>query len=151
MRKERTHSPPIFQGHEPMSLDMIAAAWAPRLLSLLRLMAGLFFMEHGTQKLLGFPVPPASGAPAMGSLLWVGGIIELGCGLLIAIGFFTRPAAFLASGMSAAAYFLFHAPRSFFPVVNGGELAALYCFVFLYLCAAGPGPWSLDAKAGRGA
>lgn len=134
-----------------MSLDTIAATWAPRLLSLLRLMAGLLFMQHGTQKLLGFPSLPPSGAPAMGSLLWFGGIIELSCGLLIAVGLFTRPAAFLASGMSAAAYFLFHAPRSFFPVVNGGELAALYCFVFFYLSAAGPGPLSLDARMGRGA
>lgn len=134
-----------------MSLDTIAATWAPRLLSLLRLMAGLLFMQHGTQKLLGFPSLPPSGAPVMGSLLWFGGIIELSCGLLIAIGLFTRPAAFLASGMSAAAYFLFHAPRSFFPVVNGGELAALYCFVFFYLSAAGPGPLSLDARMGRGA
>ena len=132
-----------------MSLTAAVSAWSPRLLSVLRLMAGLLFMQHGTQKLLGFPNLPANGAPAMGSLLWFGGIIELSCGLLIAIGLLTRPAAFLASGMCAAAYFLFHAPRSFFPIINVGELAALYCFVFLYFCAAGPGPWSVDAKLGR--
>lgn len=132
-----------------MSLVTLASSWSPRLLSLMRLMAGLLFMQHGTQKLLGIPNFPANGAPPMGSLLWIGGLIELGCGLLIAIGLLTRPAAFLASGMCAAAYFLFHAQRSFFPIVNQGELAALYCFVFLYLAAAGPGPWSVDAKLGR--
>ena len=133
-----------------MSLNGLTATWAPRLLSLMRLMAGLLFMQHGTQKLLGIPTFPANGAPALGTLLWFGGIIELVGGLLIAIGLFTRPAAFLASGMCAAAYFLFHAQRNFFPIVNQGELAALYCFVFLYLAAAGAGPWSLDAKLGRG-
>ena len=132
-----------------MSISTVAAAWSPRLLSVLRLMAGLLFMQHGTQKLLGFPNFPANGAPGVGSLLWFGGIIELVCGILIAIGFLTRPAAFLASGMCAAAYFLFHAQRSFFPILNGGELAALYCFVFLYLAATGAGPWSVDAKLGR--
>ncbi len=132
------------------SADM-GRLWAPRCLSLLRLMAGLFFMQHGTQKLLGFPTFPANGAPAMGTLLWFGGVIELGGGLLIAIGLFTRPAAFLASGMAAFAYFLFHSGRGFFPILNGGELAALYCFVFLYLAAAGPGPLSVDAiMGGRG-
>lgn len=133
-----------------MSFTTFASTWSPRLLSLMRLMAGLLFMQHGTQKLLGFPNLPANGAPAMGSLLWFGGIIELTCGFLIAIGFVTRPAAFLASGMCAAAYFLFHAQRSFFPIINAGELAALYCFVFLYISAAGPGPLSVDAKFGRG-
>lgn len=132
-----------------MSLANLTAAWSPRLLSVMRLMAGLLFLQHGTQKLLGFPTFPANGAPAMGSLLWFGGIIELVCGLLIAIGLLTRPAAFLASGMCAAAYFLFHAQRNFFPILNGGELAALYCFVFLYLAATGAGPWSVDAKLGR--
>jgi putative oxidoreductase len=127
----------------------LGSVWAPRLLSVLRIMAGLMFMQHGTQKLLGFPTLPAGGQPAMGTLLWFGGIIELVGGLLIAIGFFTRPAAFLASGMAAAAYFIFHASRSFYPVVNAGELAALYSFVFLYISAAGPGPWSVDALTGR--
>lgn len=129
--------------------EAIGAPWAGRLLSVMRLMAGLLFMQHGTQKLLGIPNYPASGAPPMGSLLWFGGIIELVCGLVIAIGLLTRPAAFLASGMCAAAYFLFHVQRNFFPILNGGELAALYCFVFLYIAAAGPGPLSVDARLGR--
>ena len=128
----------------------IGGAWAPRLHSVMRLMAGLLFMEHGTQKLLGIPNYPASGAPGIGTLMWFGGIIELTCGALIAIGFLTRPAAFLASGMCAAAYFLFHVSRGIFPILNGGELAALYCFVFLYLAAAGAGPWSVDAHLPRG-
>ena len=132
-----------------MTTADLGGRWAPRLHSVMRLMAGLLFMEHGTQKLLGFPSYPASGAPAIGTLLWVGGIIELTCGFLIAIGLLTRPAAFLASGMCAAAYFIFHAPKSFFPIVNGGELAALYSFVFLYLAAAGAGPWSVDARLPR--
>lgn len=127
----------------------IGSVWAPRLLSILRIMAGLLFLQHGAQKLLGFPVPPANGQPAMGTLLWFGGIIELVGGALIAIGFFTRPVAFLASGMTAVAYFFFHASRSFYPIVNAGELAALYSFVFLYLAAAGAGPWSVDAAMGR--
>ncbi|WP_375459186.1 DoxX family protein [uncultured Enterovirga sp.] len=127
----------------------IGSVWAPRLLSVLRIMAALLFMQHGTQKLLGFPNMPANGQPAMGTLLWFGGVIELVGGALIAIGFFTRPAAFIASGMAAVAYFLFHAGRGFFPVMNGGELAALYCFVFLYIAAAGPGPWSVDATMSR--
>ncbi len=118
------------------------------MLSVLRIMAGLLFMQHGTQKLLGFPVPSPNGTPAMFSLLWVGGVIELVGGALLAIGLFTRPVAFLASGMCAAAYFLFHT-SSFYPIVNRGELAALYCFVFLYLAAAGPGPWSVDAMMRR--
>ncbi|MDB5589921.1 DoxX family protein [Enterovirga sp.] len=127
----------------------IGSRWAPHLLSILRIMAGLLFMQHGTQKLLGFPVPPGSGMPAMGSLLWFGGIIELVGGALLTIGLLTRPVAFLASGMCAFAYFMFHAHRNFFPIVNQGELAALYSFVFLYFVAAGPGPWSVDARMGR--
>lgn len=133
-----------------MSANALALAWAPRLLSVLRLMAGLLFAEHGTQKLLAFPAPYPSGTPGIGSLIWVSGVIELVCGLLIAAGFLTRPAAFLASGMCAVGYFMAHAPRGFFPILNGGETIILYCFVFLYLAAAGAGPWSVDAKLGRG-
>ena len=124
------------------------AAWAPRVLSLLRIMAGLMFMAHGIQKLLGFPAPPPNGVPAAMSLLWVGGAIELVGGFLIALGLFTRPVAFLASGLCAAAYFMFHG-SSFYPIMNRGELAALYCFVFLYFVFAGPGPWSVDAVLRR--
>lgn len=127
----------------------IGSVWAPRLLSVLRIMAALLFIQHGAQKLFGFPVAPPRGMPELGSLLWFGAIIELVGGALIAVGFFTRPVAFLASGMCAAAYFLFHAGRGFYPIVNQGELVALYCFVFLYISAAGPGPWSVDAMMGR--
>lgn len=123
--------------------------WAPRMLSLLRIVSGLIFMEHGTQKFLAFPAPMEPGGPPPGSLGWYAGIVELVAGLLIALGLFTRPAAFLASGTMAVAYWYAHAPQNFFPVNNGGDAAILYCFVFLYLVFAGPGPWSLDAKRGR--
>ncbi|MDO9499163.1 DoxX family protein [Falsiroseomonas sp.] len=120
------------------------APYAPQLLSVLRIMAGLLFLAHGTQKLLGFPA--GGGSPAMMSLGWFAGVIEIVTGILITIGLFTRPAAFLASGTMAFAYFIAHAPRDFFPVNNGGDAAILYCFVFLYFAAAGAGPWSVDAS-----
>lgn len=130
-----------------MNLDAISSAWAPRLLSLLRIMAGLLFLEHGTQKLFGFPVRMGGGgAPAMLSLIWVAAVLETVGGALIVLGLFTRPVAFLLSGQMAVAYFMAHAPKSPFPALNGGDAAILFCFVFLYLAAAGPGPWSLDAQ-----
>lgn len=135
-----------------MDFREIETTWAPRVLSILRIMVGLLFMSHGIQKHLGFPVPPGFGQPAFGTLLWFGGIIEIVCGLLVAIGLLTRPAAFVASGMCAFAYFLFHAGRSFYPIVNMGELAVVYTFVFLYLAFAGAGIWSVDAilrRSGR--
>ena len=133
-----------------MTRTEFETVWAPRLLSLLRIMAALLLLQHGTQKLLGFPAFPAGrSAPAMMTLGWFAGIIELVCGTLIAIGLFTRPAAFLASGFTAVAYWMVHAGQNFYPILNGGELAALYCFVFLYLSAAGPGPWSADAAMRR--
>ena len=116
--------------------------WEPRVLSIVRIMVGLLFMEHGTAKLLGFPT--AAMAPAMFSLLWFAGVIEMVGGALVALGLFTRPVAFLLSGEMAIAYFRAHAPRSFFPFLNGGDLAVLYCFIFLYLAVAGGGSWSLD-------
>ncbi|MEX2518586.1 MAG: DoxX family protein [Paracoccaceae bacterium] len=122
-------------------------SWAPRALSALRIVSGLIFMAHGTQKLLGFPITES--APAAFSLSWTAGVIELVCGALIAVGFLTRPTAFLASGLMAFAYWIAHAPRDFFPVNNGGDAAILYCFVFLYLVFAGPGPWSVDAMRSR--
>jgi len=128
-----------------MNLDAIATAWAPRLLSVLRIMSGLLLLQHGTGKLLKFPagvVPPNFSIATMPGYA---GIIEFVCGILLVIGLFSRPAAFLASGMTAVAYFMAHAPQGFFPILNRGELAVLYCFVFLYIAAAGPGPWSLDA------
>jgi len=122
----------------------LQSVWAPRLLSILRIVAALIFMEHGTQKLLGFPVSERA-APELLSLSGIAGILELVGGALLVLGLFTRPVAFILSGEMAVAYWMAHAPQSFFPVNNGGDAAILYCFVFLYLFAAGGGPWSLDA------
>jgi len=122
---------------------MDIASWSPRMLPVLRIMTGLLFLEHGTQKLFAFP-PPANPGPALFSLLGVQGIIELVGGTLLALGFLTRPVAFVLAGDMAVAYFMRHAPRDFFPALNGGKLAILYCFVFLYLFVAGGGVWSVD-------
>jgi len=121
--------------------------YAPRLLSVLRIMTGLQFLEHGTQKLFSFPTR-AFPAPELTSLLGVQGCLEVVGGLLIIVGLFTRPVAFILSGNMAIGYFMFHSPKSFFPALNGGDAAILFCFVFLYLAAAGGGPWSVDAKRG---
>ena len=125
-----------------MNTDQLQAVWAPRILSVLRIVAALIFFEHGTQKLLGFP--PTPNPPAFLSLSWIAGALELVGGALLLVGLFTRPVAFVLSGEMAFAYWIAHAPRSFFPVLNGGDAAILYCFVFLYLAAAGPGAWSID-------
>ncbi len=122
-------------------------AWAPRVLSILRIVAALIFMLHGTQKLLGFP--PSDHMPPIMSLFWIAGLLELVGGALLLIGLFTRPVAFLLSGEMAFAYFIGHAPQNLFPSLNGGDAAILYCFVFLYLVFAGPGPWSVDASRDR--
>ena len=124
-----------------MTMDI--ASWSPRMLSVLRIMTGLLFLEHGTQKLFAFP-PPANPGPALFSLLGVQGIIELVGGTLLALGFLTQPVAFVLAGDMAVAYFMRHAPRDFFPALNGGKLAILYCFVFLYLFVAGGGVRSVD-------
>jgi putative oxidoreductase len=129
-----------------MTMDI--ASWTSRMLSVLRIVTGLLFLEHGTQKLLGFPASPNPG-PALFSLLGVQGILELAGGFLILIGFFTRPVAFILAGDMAVAYFMAHAPRGFFPTLNGGQLAILYCFVFLYLVFAGAGTWSVDEQLAR--
>jgi putative oxidoreductase len=116
--------------------------------SLLRAMTGALFMQHGLQKLFGLllsPDRPWNGAPDVLSQMWFAGVLELFGGALILLGLFTRPVAFLLAGQMAVAYFQSHAPRSFFPVLNGGEHTVLFCFVFLYLFAAGAGPASLDA------
>jgi putative oxidoreductase len=123
----------------------IPATWAPRLLSLLRIVVALGFIEHGTSKFFGLPPFPMPLNP----LLYVAGTLELVGGALILLGLFTRPVAFILSGQMAVAYFMAHAPQGFFPANNGGEAAMLYTFVFLYLAAAGAGPWSLDAFRGR--
>ena len=119
----------------------------PELRSLLRMVAAAMFILFGTSKLFAFPVgmPPNGGTAAFGTEIWIGGALEVFGGALLLVGLFTRPVAFVLSGEMAVAYFQFHFPRGFWPSVNGGVAAAIYCFVFLYLSAAGPGPWSLDA------
>ncbi len=111
--------------------------------ALLRIVTGLIFLEHGTMKLFGFP-PGGNPQPPVGSFFWVGGVMELVGGLLIVIGLFTRPVAFLLAGEMAVAYWLVHAPQSPYPAVNMGDAAILFCFVFLFLAAAGSGPWAVD-------
>lgn len=131
-----------------MSRTDTLAVWAPRALAVLRIVAALIFLEHGTQKLLGFPDGERAGV-AFGTLSWWAGAIELVTGALLVIGLFTRAAAFIASGEMAVAYWMAHAPQNFFPVNNGGDAAILYCFVFLYLVFAGPGAWSIDGSRRR--
>ena len=120
------------------------SSWSPRILSILRLVAGFLMIWHGSQKLFGLPIalPPE----AEGPLIVIAGVIEFFGGLLILVGLFTRPAAFLMSGLMAAAYFMAHAPSGFLPIVNQGELAAIYSFLYLYFAFAGGGDWSLDAS-----
>ena len=132
-----------------MELSDRLCAWAPRILSILRMAAALLFMQHGTMKLLDFPPSGDSNETEIMSLSGVAGILELFGGALLLVGLYTRPVAFILSGLMAFAYFLAHAPRGFFPILNGGELAALYCFVFFYLAFAGGGAWSLDALRRR--
>ena len=122
----------------------------PILLSVLRIVVGLLFLEHGAQKLLGFPPGAHMPMPAPLTLIWFSGLIELVGGALIAFGLFTRSVAFICAGEMAVAYFMVHAPKSFFPAVNMGEAAMLYCFIFLYLAAAGGGAWSADRAMGKG-
>ncbi len=134
-----------------MPAPTLLTARTPIALSILRIVTGLIFLEHGTQKFLGFPGGDHAGSGlALDNMGAFAGIIEGVAGLLIALGLFTRPAAFIASGTMAVAYWMVHAPQNFFPVNNGGDAAILYCFVFLYLFFAGPGPWSIDAVRGGG-
>ena len=119
--------------------------WAPFSLSLLRIVVGLLFLQHGLVKLFAFPMPYPN-PPAVGTLIWYQGIIEIVGGVLLVLGLLTRLTAFILSGDMAVAYFMSHAPRSFYPIQNAGNLAILYCFVFLYLAFSGPGPLSVDAK-----
>jgi len=124
--------------------------YEPYVYAVLRIITGLLFLSHGTSKLLGFPPSGMPGKIAVGSLPWFSGVIELICGLLITIGLFTSIAAFIASGEMAVAYFMAHAPHGFHPLQNKGELAVIYCFVFLYMWTRGSGPVSLDAAFRRG-
>ena len=133
--------------------DVLNTTWAPRALAALRIVAGVLFLAHGVVKLWGFPEGAQPGEVPLLSLFGVGAVLEVVGGLLLILGLFTRPAAFIVSGEMAVAYFLFHAPSSPFPAVNGGDAAILFSFVFLYLFTAGPGAWSLDGvlKARRAA
>jgi len=122
--------------------------YSAQLLSVLRVMSALLFLQHGTTKYLGFPLTKMSGASPM-TMSGAAGLIELVGGVLLALGLFTRPVAFILSGTMAVGYFYAHAPRAFYPILNMGELAVLYCFVFLYIAAAGGGAWSIDRIRSR--
>jgi putative oxidoreductase len=124
------------------------ARWQPQILALLRIVTGLLFLEHATQKFFGFPTPFPLPGP-LPPMLVAAGVIELVGGILITLGLFTRLAAFVAAGEMAAAYFIGHFPKGFWPAVNMGEAAILYCFIFLYIAAAGPGAWSVDGARMR--
>ncbi len=124
-----------------------AARYAPYVLSIVRIVAALLFFEHGTSRLFGWPSPLPT--PALLSMYWFAGAIELVGGALLALGLFTRPVALIMSGEMAFAYFISHAPAGFFPILNRGDAAILYCFIFLYIAFAGGGPWSVDALMGR--
>jgi len=124
------------------TINVWFAGLAPYLLSALRIITAFIFMQHGTMKLFGFPAP--MGDISLFSLMGVAGSLEVFGGLLILIGLFTRPVAFILSGEMAFAYFMAHFPQGFWPVLNHGEPAALYCFIYLYLAAAGGGAWSVD-------
>jgi putative oxidoreductase len=132
-----------------MALDDLAARWAPRLLSVLRIVAAFMYMTHGTQKLFGFPVLEPKPTAQLFSLFGVAGVLETFGGLLLLLGLFTRPVAFVLAGELAVAYFMFHFPKSFWPILNGGENVVLFCFLYLYLAAAGGGEWALDRVLAR--
>ena len=117
--------------------------WAPRMLSIMRIVVAFLFMEHGGVKLFNFPHSPLP-MPHLPPLMLVAGVLEFFGGFLVLIGLFTRPVAFVVAGEMAVAYFVGHAPHGFWPMLNKGELAVLYCFVFLYVAAAGGGPWSIE-------
>ena len=129
-----------------MNIQTTATAWAPRVLSILRIMSALVIWQYGLQKFLSFPTPRP--VETM-SLSWFAGVIELILPPLLLVGFLTRPVAFILAGEMAFAYFIGHAPRGFFPVLNGGNLAIMFCFVFFYLAFAGGGPWSVDEALRR--
>jgi putative oxidoreductase len=137
-----------------MSKNSVSENWvdrSPELRSVLRIVAAFMFMQAGAAKLFAFPtaILPGGKTVALASQAGIGGMLELVGGALVLIGLFTRPVAFLLAGEMAVAYFQFHFPKGFWPVANGGVSAALYCFIWLYISAAGAGPWSVDAKRGR--
>ena len=124
--------------------DSFHTTWTPRILSVMRIIVGFLLIAHGAQKLFGFLAPPGMPGPALLSQIGIGGLLEFFGGGLLLIGLFTRPVAFILSGMMAVAYFQMHAPGGFWPLQNKGELAVLYCFVFLFISVAGGGEWSVD-------
>jgi putative oxidoreductase len=136
----------------PMEVFMYADnlnRYSPYALAVLRIIAALLFIEHGTQKLFNFPPLPSGGLPPPFSLFWIGAIMEFVGGLLILIGLFTRPVAFILAGEMAVAYWMVHAPMNPFPAVNGGDAAILFCFIFLLFVFSGSGAWSVDGKTRR--
>jgi putative oxidoreductase len=125
------------------------AVWTPRILGILRIVTGFLFLEHGTAKLFGVPHIAMFDGLQLQSLMGLAGVLELAGGLLLIIGLFTRPTAFILSGFMAVAYFMAHAPKDFLPILNQGELAVMYCFVFIYFALAGAGAFSIDAGRGK--
>ncbi|WP_425983314.1 DoxX family protein [Brevundimonas sp. TWP1-2-1b1] len=123
--------------------------WSSHALAALRIVSGLLFLAHGVVKVFGFPAGAEPGQQELLSLFGIGGLIELVTGLLLILGLFTRPAALIASGQMAVAYWMFHFPSSPYPAVNGGDAAILFCFVFLYIFTAGPGAWSIDDRSAK--
>jgi putative oxidoreductase len=132
-----------------MTIADFTARWAPKLLSVLRIVAAFTYMTHGTQKLFGVPALEPKPPVELFSLFGAAGVIETFGGLLLLLGLFTRPTAFLLSGEMAVAYFTAHWPKSFWPILNGGEHTVLFCFLYLYLAAAGGGEWALDRLRAR--
>lgn len=128
---------------------MFLSRFAPQLLSVLRIITALLFFAHGSAKLLGFPQVDMFANLQLFSLFGLAGILEIVGGILLVIGLFSRLTAFILSGQMAVAYFMVHAPQNFHPLLNSGEGAILFCFIFLYIAAAGPGPWSVDASRGK--
>ena len=134
---------PDIKGDSMAKPISFSSQWEPRVLSILRIATAFLFMQHGGQKLFSFPAPPQVAHPLF-SMIGIAGILELFGGFFLLIGLFSRPIAFLLSGQMAVAYFMAHAPQGFWPLLNRGELAVMYCFVFLYLSVAGGGVWSID-------
>src|SRR5258705_11685016 len=130
-----------------INLDRVEK-YSPEMLSVVRIVIALLFLEHGSAKLLGFPTSP-HGEPALMTLMWIQGLIELVGGAMLALGLFTRPVAFILSGDMAVAYFMGHASKGFFPMINGGDAAILYCFIFLLFFVTGPGGGSIHAEMPR--
>jgi putative oxidoreductase len=132
-----------------MQVAKLLDRWSPFALAALRIAAAITFILHGTQKLVGFPAPPPGGLPPLESLFGIGAVIEIAGGLLVLVGWWTRPVAVILAGEMAVAYWMFHAPRNLFPVLNNGDAAILYCFVFLLFVFTGPGALSLDGARPR--